>query len=147
MHDFVFTVSERAPGGGRATGGRRGRIRQCDIRLCRHTPETGKKVLFVNALFTTHIEGLPPLESAEVPQFQRHASPPGSPAALAYRQSVLDNRSTQHKPVNDFFPPHAGCTVSSARAINPADRSGCRRCIDPPRLTMGAKRYSIRIGW
>ena len=40
-------------------------------------PETGKKVLFVNALFTTHIEGLPMLESSEVLQFLwRHATLP-----------------------------------------------------------------------
>ena len=37
-------------------------------------PETGKKVVFVNALFTTHIEGLPPLESAEVLRFLHQLS-------------------------------------------------------------------------
>ena len=70
-------------------------------------PETGKKVLFVNSLFTTHIEGLPPLESAEVLQFLwRHASCPSLPVASAGSNSMVlwDNRSTQHKPVNDFFP-------------------------------------------
>ena len=71
-------------------------------------PETGKKVLFVNALFTTHIEGLPPLESADVLQFLwRHASLPESPCRFSWAPDSLvlwDNRSTQHKPVNDFFP-------------------------------------------
>ena len=71
-------------------------------------PETGKKVLFVNALFTTHIEGLPPLESAEVLQFLwRHASLPEFTCRFSWAQDSLvlwDNRSTQHKPVNDFFP-------------------------------------------
>ena len=71
-------------------------------------PETGKKVLFVNALFTTHIEGLPPLESAEVLQFLlRHASLPEFTCRFSwapYSLVLWDNRSTQHKPVNDFFP-------------------------------------------
>ena len=71
-------------------------------------PETGKKVLFVNALFTTHIEGLPPLESAEVLQFLwRHASLPEFICRFSWAPDSLvlwDNRSTQHKPVNDFFP-------------------------------------------
>ncbi|MCH1610268.1 MAG: TauD/TfdA family dioxygenase [Luminiphilus sp.] len=71
-------------------------------------PETGKKVLFVNALFTTHIDGLPPLESAEVLQFLwRHASLPEFTCRFSWASDSLvlwDNRSTQHKPVNDFFP-------------------------------------------
>ena len=71
-------------------------------------PETGKKVLFVNSLFTTHIEGLPPLESAEVLQFLwRHASLPEFTCRFSWRPDSMvlwDNRSTQHKPVNDFFP-------------------------------------------
>jgi taurine dioxygenase len=71
-------------------------------------PETGKKVLFVNALFTTHIDGLPPLESAEVLQFLwRHASLPEFTCRFSWAPDSLvlwDNRSTQHKPVNDFFP-------------------------------------------
>ena len=71
-------------------------------------PETGKKVLFVNALFTTHIEGLPPLESAEVLQFLwRHATLPEFTCRFSWHANSVvlwDNRSTQHKPVNDFFP-------------------------------------------
>ena len=71
-------------------------------------PETGKKVLFVNSLFTTHIEGLPPLESAEVLQFLwRHASLPEFTCRFSWQPNSMvlwDNRSTQHKPVNDFFP-------------------------------------------
>ena len=71
-------------------------------------PETGKKVLFVNALFTTHIEGLPPLESAEVLQFLwRHATLSEFTCRFSWAPDSLvlwDNRSTQHKPVNDFFP-------------------------------------------
>ena len=71
-------------------------------------PETGKKVLFVNALFTTHIENLPPLESAEVLRFlYLHAATPEFTCRFNWQAdsiAVWDNRSTQHKPVNDFFP-------------------------------------------
>ena len=71
-------------------------------------PETGKKVFFVTALFTTHIDGLPPLESAEVLQsLWRHATLPEFTCRFSWAPDSLvlwDNRSTQHKPVNDFFP-------------------------------------------
>ncbi len=71
-------------------------------------PETGKKVLFVNALFTSHIEGLPPLESAEILRFlYAHAALPEHTCRFNWRPDSIvmwDNRSTHHKPVNDFFP-------------------------------------------
>lgn len=71
-------------------------------------PETGKKVLFVNALFTSHIEGLPPLESAQVLQFlYAHATLAEHTCRFNWQPNskiMWDNRSTQHKPVNDFFP-------------------------------------------
>jgi len=85
-------------------------------------PETGKKVLFVNALFTTHIEGLPPLESAEVLQFLwRHASLPEFTCRFNWAPNSMvlwDNRSTQHKPVNDFFP----ATRRLHRVVSEGDR-------------------------
>ncbi|GIR69223.1 MAG: hypothetical protein CM15mP74_04740 [Halieaceae bacterium] len=62
VHDFSHGFREVSPKPG-------GRERLADAVAAnppvRHPvvqthPETGKKVLFVNALFTTHIEGLPP---------------------------------------------------------------------------------------
>src|SRR5210317_1003763 len=71
-------------------------------------PETGKKVLFVNALFTSHIEGLPPLESAQVLQFlYAHAALAEHTCRFHWESNSMvmwDNRSTHHKPVNDFYP-------------------------------------------
>lgn len=76
-----------------------------------HThPETGKKVLFVNELFTTHIQELEPAESKAVLAFlYQHIRTD----ELCYRFSwevnsiaIWDNRSVQHKPVNDFHPGH-----------------------------------------
>ncbi len=71
-------------------------------------PVTGKKILYVNPTFTSHIKGLPRAQSdalltqlfdlAKVPEFQ---------ARLRWQAGTLavwDNRSTQHYAVGDFFP-------------------------------------------
>ena len=73
-------------------------------------PVTGKKILYVNSTFTSHIKGLPRAQSdalltqlfdlAKVPEFQARLR--WAPGALA----VWDNRSTQHYAVGDFFPQH-----------------------------------------
>lgn len=76
--------------------------------VVRTHPETGRRTLYVNAIFTQHIVGLPPDESAElldllyrqaaVPEYQcRFRWTPGSIA-------LWDNRSTQHYAVSDYFP-------------------------------------------
>ena len=73
-------------------------------------PVTGKKILYVNSTFTSHIKGLSRsasdalltqlLELARVPEFQARLR--WAPGTLA----VWDNRSTQHYAVGDFFPQH-----------------------------------------
>lgn len=73
-------------------------------------PVTGKKILYVNPTFTSHIVGLPRAQSDAllsqlfalplVPEFQARWR--WSPNALA----VWDNRSTQHYAVGDYFPAH-----------------------------------------
>jgi taurine dioxygenase len=73
-------------------------------------PVTGKKILYVNSTFTSHIKGLPRVQSdallaqlfalPQVPEFQ---------ARLRWQEGTLavwDNRSTQHYAVGDFFPQH-----------------------------------------
>ena len=71
-------------------------------------PETGKRVIFVNALFTSHIEGVSALESSEVLSFlYQHCVLPEYTCRFNWTINSLvlwDNRSTQHKPVNDFLP-------------------------------------------
>ena len=73
-------------------------------------PETGRKVIFVNSLFTTHIEGLPGAESDALLQFLfRHITTPEYTCRFQWRPhsiAIWDNRSTQHKPINDYFPAH-----------------------------------------
>ena len=73
-------------------------------------PETGKRVIYVNALFTTHIVGLNKEESRMLLDFlYRHVVTEEYTVRLSWQPktvAIWDNRSTQHKPVNDFFPQH-----------------------------------------
>lgn len=78
--------------------------------LVRAHPETGRRAIFVNALFTTRVEELTPRESASLLDFlYRHVVTEEFTVRLGWEPDTIaiwDNRSTQHKPVNDFFPMH-----------------------------------------
>lgn len=78
--------------------------------VIRTHPETGKKVIFVNSLFTTRIRELPPAESRAVLDFLfQHVRTDEFTCRFHWRPhsiAIWDNRSTQHKPVNDYFPRH-----------------------------------------
>ncbi len=76
--------------------------------VIRTHPESGKKVIFVNPLFTTHIEGLPAAESKALLGFLfEHVTTAEYTCRFHWQPhsiAIWDNRSTQHKPVNDYFP-------------------------------------------
>ena len=78
--------------------------------VIRTHPETGKKVIFVNSLFTTHIEDLTRSESEEVLNLLfKHIITPEFTCRFQWHPhslAIWDNRSTQHKPINDYFPNH-----------------------------------------
>ena len=78
--------------------------------LIRTHPETGRKGIYANALFTTHIVGLPSKESDALLTFlYQHIVAVEHTVRLSWQPgtvAIWDNRSTQHKPVNDFFPQH-----------------------------------------
>lgn len=78
--------------------------------VIRTHPESGKKVIFVNSLFTTHIEDLNREESDTVLTFLfQHVTTPEYSCRFRWEPNsvvIWDNRSTQHKPVNDYFPAH-----------------------------------------
>lgn len=71
-------------------------------------PDTGRRTLFVNRLFTDRIVGLPPAESdelidllcrqAEIPEYQVRMR--WRPGAIAF----WDNVAVQHYGANDYFP-------------------------------------------
>ena len=112
VHDFAhgFKESLAEPGG-------RERLEEAvasypPVRhpVIRIHPETRKKVIFVNSLFTTHIEGLRPAESeALLNMLFAHITTVEYTCRFqwqAHSIAIWDNRSTQHKPVNDYFPAH-----------------------------------------
>ena len=110
VHDFAqgFRESLAEPGGRERLGDALAANPPVRHPVVQTHPETGRKALFVNALFTTHIEGLPPLESQSLLQFLcEHAVLPEHTCRFRWQANsmvVWDNRSTQHKPVNDFLP-------------------------------------------
>lgn len=73
-------------------------------------PVTGKKILYVNPTFTTHIHGLPRVQSdALLAQLFARITAPEIQARLRWQANTLavwDNRSTQHYAVADFYPQH-----------------------------------------
>jgi taurine dioxygenase len=78
--------------------------------IVRTHPESGRKALFVNRLFTTHIEGLKEHESDAVLGFLfEHLESPEISCRFRWAVGSIafwDNRATLHRPVNDFWPAH-----------------------------------------
>lgn len=112
VHDFRhgFQESLAEPGGAERLAGAIADNPPVTHPLVVTHPETGRKVLYVNALFTTHIAGVTPAESRTLLQFlYRHIVTDEYTVRLSWAPgtvAIWDNRSTQHKPVNDFFPQH-----------------------------------------
>ena len=76
--------------------------------VVRTHPETGRKVLFVNAYFTSHIVGMDPDESTEL---LVHLIGQASIAEYQYRLAweadqltFWDNRVVQHYAASDYYP-------------------------------------------
>ncbi len=112
VHDFAhgFKESLAEPGGRERLADAVAANPPVRHPVIRTHPETGRKVIFVNSLFTTHIEGLKAAESDALLQFLfRHVTTPEYTCRFQWRPhsiAIWDNRSTQHKPINDYFPAH-----------------------------------------
>ncbi len=78
--------------------------------VVRTHPVSGKKLLFVNALFTTHILGMPQSQSDRLLRLlYAHITEPEHTCRFRWRPdsiAIWDNRGTQHRPINDFWPGH-----------------------------------------
>ncbi|TNE35686.1 MAG: taurine dioxygenase [Alphaproteobacteria bacterium] len=78
--------------------------------IVRTHPVSGRKALYVNAAFTTHIPGLDKDESKRLlRRLYRTASKPDYQVRFRWEPNSIafwDNRSTQHYAVADFFPEH-----------------------------------------
>jgi taurine dioxygenase len=105
-HDLLFDFGDRIAPERRAAFAQDYPLQHHPI--VRVHPETGEKVLFVNATFTSQIDGMDQAESAEllgylldrfkVPEYQVRFR--WSPNAVV----IWDNRATQHYPVADYWP-------------------------------------------
>jgi taurine dioxygenase len=76
--------------------------------VVRTHPETGRRTLFVNAIFTTHIVGLEPAESRELLALLcRQAAVPEYQCRWRWRAgdvAMWDNRAVQHYACSDYAP-------------------------------------------
>ena len=76
--------------------------------VVRTHPETGRKTLYVNGIFTTEIVGLDPVEGDELLEFLcRQADYPEYQCRWSWRAgdlAIWDNRATQHYATSDYFP-------------------------------------------
>jgi taurine dioxygenase len=76
--------------------------------VVRTHPVTGKKCLFVNQSYVTHIEGIPKIESnAILAYLYNHCTNPNFQVRFRWTPRTVafwDNRCTQHLAVWDYFP-------------------------------------------
>ena len=76
--------------------------------VVRTHPVTGKKLIFVNPSYTTHIEGMPEDESAAILNFLYvHCMNPNYQVRFRWRPNSVafwDNRCTWHQAIWDYFP-------------------------------------------
>jgi len=93
-------------------------------------PETGRKVLYVNSGFTSHLRGMKPWESRAILDalFELIATTPRLYCRVAWEPNTLtlwDNRCTQHHAVWDYYPyTRSGERVSVVGADRPTGVSG-----------------------
>ena len=112
IHDFShgFRESLAEPGG-------RERLAQMvadnppvEHPVIREHPESGKKIIYVNSLFTVAIKDMKPKESDALLAFLfDHVTTPEYTCRFHWQPNSVafwDNRIVQHKPVNDYYPQH-----------------------------------------
>ncbi len=114
VHDgrqaFGAILNAREDGGGDWEGKQYKSLDPVEHPVVRTHPETGRKSLFVNAGFTSHIKGLTSAESDAILQFlYAHSTKPQYTVRYHWHAGDIgfwDNRVTQHSVVGDFEGQH-----------------------------------------
>lgn len=74
--------------------------------IVRTHPETGRKALFINAVYTVRLEGMTDAESAPILNYLNdHSTRPEFTCRIRWSENALtiwDNRCTQHYAINDY---------------------------------------------
>ena len=106
VHDFTLSFGQALSDEDRAAA--QAQYPAVEHPVVRTHPETGERILYVNAIFTSHLVGLPEDESeallghlfrqAEVPEHQVRLR--WAPGTVAF----WDNRATQHYACSDYWP-------------------------------------------
>lgn len=95
--------------------------------VVRTHPETGRRALYVNTGFTTHIKGLSDKESSWLlDHLYAQAANPEIQCRFRWEAGSLafwDNRSSQHLAASDYFP--------ARRVMERVTIAGCRPYFDP----------------
>jgi taurine dioxygenase len=103
IHDGARNYEGRQPGAGRGMD-----FPRAEHPAVRTHPETGRKALFVNRMFTTRLVQLTQSESDEVLEMLfRHIENPEFQCRFAWRPNSIafwDNRCTQHLALWDYYP-------------------------------------------
>lgn len=107
----------------RRTGQAEGNRRRHPV--CMNHPSTGRPVVYVNAAFTTHIEGLGREESdAILDRIQRLVNTPRFQMRLKWEPdtvAIFDNFATQHHAIGDHYPARRvmhRVTIAGDRRLN-----------------------------
>jgi taurine dioxygenase len=106
VHDgapYYRSVNERL---GRDDGGRA--YPRAEHPVIRTHPETGRRAIFVNEIFTTRIVGLPRGESEAILRFLfQHVQQPAFQCRFRWQRHSMafwDNRCVQHQALWDYYP-------------------------------------------
>jgi taurine dioxygenase len=106
VHDFTQTFGALLPPEERAR--RQAEFPPALHPVVRTHPETGRKLLYVNAIFTSHIVGLEPAEGEELLELLcRQAWVPEYQCRFRWQKdsiAVWDNRAVQHYAASDYHP-------------------------------------------
>ena len=106
IHDFTMAFKQQVPKGKEAEFRARYPVARHPV-VCSH-PETGRKLIFVNCYFTSHIDGMDDREGVEL---IRYLAAQANTVEYQYRvrwanDTVVfwDNRSVQHYAASDYYP-------------------------------------------